>query len=95
MTEPPEANEPEEVTDEDSGSRAVSDLLKRSLSVRQEDAPDLLVGVQRIIRKRSRGKFFADGWSTTQTRTSYLLIGLVTLLLVAVAYYALGTIEAR
>ncbi len=88
------SDEPEPTEDE-SASRAVSDLLKRSLSVDAREAPDLLVGVQRIIRKRSRGKFFGDGWSTTQTRTSYLLVGLITLLLVAVAYYTLGSMDVR
>jgi hypothetical protein len=70
-------------------------LLKRSLSTDTlaKDAPDLLPGVQRRIRKRSRGKFFGDGWSTTQARTSYVLVGLVTLLLVALAYYALGPMD--
>lgn len=71
---------------------AVRDLLKRSLAADRiaKDAPDLLEGVQRRIRKRSRGKFFGDGWSTTQAKASYVLIAAVTLLLVAVAYYALG-----
>lgn len=72
-------------------------LLKRSLSedVIARDSPDLLGGVQRRIRRRSRGKFFADGWSTTQARASYVLLALVTLLLVALAYYALGPMDVR
>jgi hypothetical protein len=47
------------------------------------------------LRKRSRGKFFADGWSTANTRTTYLLMGLSTILLVALAYIALGMVELR
>jgi hypothetical protein len=72
--------------------RAVRDLLKRSLAADEENAPDLLAGVQRRIRIRSRGKFFADGWSTTQTRASYVLIGITTLLLVVLAYCVLSPI---
>jgi hypothetical protein len=78
--------------------RAMRDLLKRSLAteVLARDTPDLLRGVQRRIRRRSRGKFFADGWSTTsQSRMGYVLVALVTLLLAALAYYALGPMDVR
>jgi hypothetical protein len=81
--------------DDDPEGQAVRALLKRSLARDAEDAPNLLPGVQRRLRKRSRGKFFADGWSTANTRTSYILVGLSTLLLVALAYIALGMVEVR
>ena len=73
--------------EDDRSSDAVRELLKRSLSTDTlaKDAPDLLPGVQRRI--------FGDGGSTTQARTSYVLVGLVTLLLVALAYYALGPMD--
>ena len=74
-------------------ARAVRALLKRSLSKDRDNAPDLLAGVQRRIRHRSRGKFFADGWSTTQARVNYALIGLLTLLLVVLAYFVLSPID--
>jgi hypothetical protein len=66
--------------------------IKRSLAESElsPKMPDLLPGVQRRIRLRSRGKFFADGWSTTQARTSYVLVGVITLLLVALACVALS-----
>jgi hypothetical protein len=87
----------EDVKLEEKDEAQVRDLLKRALSNESiaHDAPDLLAGVQRRIRKRSRGKFFADGWSTSQARIGYVLVALVTLLLVLVAYYALGPIEVR
>ena len=68
------------------------DWIKRSMaeSALAPKMPDLLPGVQRRIRVRSRGKFFADGWSTTQARTSYTLVGVITLLLVALACLALS-----
>jgi hypothetical protein len=91
-------NERGQAHDDDGGGRAMRELVKRSLAteVLAKDAPDLLRGVQRRIRRRSRGKFFADGWSTTgQSRMGYVLVALVTLLLAAVAYYALGPMDVR
>jgi hypothetical protein len=72
-------------------------LVRRALSPEAltKDVPDLLGGVQRRIRRRSRGKFFADGWSTGQARIGYVLVALVTLLLVLLAYYALGPMDVR
>jgi hypothetical protein len=84
-----------EPSDDDPESQAVRALLKRSLARDGDDAPDLLPGIQRRLRKRSRGKFFADGWSTANTRTTYVLMGLSTILLVALAYIALGMVEIR
>jgi hypothetical protein len=94
MTDPPETHAP---PDDEKEGQAVRELLKRSLSADAiaKDPPELLVGVQRRIRKRSRGKFFADGWSTTHARASYAVVALVTLLLVALAYYALGPMDPR
>ncbi|HXN30994.1 MAG TPA: hypothetical protein VN894_03990 [Polyangiaceae bacterium] len=84
MTEPYEPND-------DAENGAVRELVRRTLSndTLAKQAPDILRGVQRRIRMRSRGRFFADGWSTTQARHAYLLIALITLLLAATAYYAL------
>ena len=76
-------------------AQAMRALLKRSLSRDGENAPDLLAGVQRRIRARSRGKFFADGWSTTQARVNYALIGILTLLLAVLAYYMLSPMGMR
>ena len=89
--------DPHEPDDDEKGSQAVRDLVKRSLSTRSltEHPPDLVMGVQRRLRKRSRGKFFADGWSTTQARTSHVLVAFATILLVALAYYALGPMDIR
>jgi hypothetical protein len=90
MTEPSETND-------DAENQAVRDLVRRTLSndALAKEAPDILRGVQRRIRIRSRGKFFADGWSTTQARHAYLLIALITLLLAATAYVALVPLDIR
>ncbi len=41
-------------------------LLRGALDATHDDSPDVLRGVQRKIRERSGGKFYADGWSTTR-----------------------------
>ncbi len=89
MTEPEDRDDGPEPSDED----PMRALLKRSLEDGARDdtsAPDLLVAVQKKIRRRSRGKFYGDGWSTTQTKISYALIAIVMLVLVGLAYFALG-----
>ena len=71
-------------------------LLKQSL-VKVEDVlpepekdAELLASVQRKLRKRSKGKFYGDGWSTTQSRLNYALIALVMLVTIVAVYLALG-----
>ena len=89
--------EPDQKVDDEQDDEEVRALVRRALSPEayKKDVPDLLGGVQRRIRKRSRGKFFADGWSTGQARMGYVLVALVTLLLVVIAYYALGPMDMR
>ena len=96
MSHPPERDSPD-VDPEPYGDRedheddAVRRLMKRALATDAvaRETPDILRGVQRRLRQRSRGKFFADGWSTLQARQAYILVALATLLLVALAYFAL------
>ncbi len=100
MSDPPEPKDPgqpEGGPDEPPESPALRALLKRSLSADAlgPDVPDLLPGIQRRLRRRSKGKFFADGWSTSQTRMTYLLIAVCTLLLVGLALLALGPMDVR
>ncbi len=110
MSDPPEPKQPSEPTgpteqaspaepaDDAPESRAMRALLKRSLSgdaMGISAPPNLLPGVQKRIRRRSSGKFFGDGWSTAQARTSYVLVALVTLLLVALVFFALGPMDVR
>jgi hypothetical protein len=91
MTSPPDdkQEQPEDLV--------VRDLVRRALAADRlgQDAPDVRSAVQRRIRRRSRGKFFGDGWSTGQARLGYVLVGVITLLLVAVAYFGLAPIDVR
>lgn len=99
MSDPPDPKQPAEQPEpvDEPESQAMRDLLKRSLSgdALGIGAPNLLPGVQKRIRRRSSGKFFGDGWSTTQARTSYVLVALVTLLLVGLVFFALGPMDVR
>jgi hypothetical protein len=70
--------------------KAMRSLLSAASIPRPASAPDLLPAVQRKIRRRSKGKFFADGWSTSQMRVSYALIAVVMLIVIGAAYVALG-----
>jgi hypothetical protein len=87
---------PEQLAELENDAPAVSALLKRSL-VKTEDilpAPsrdaELLASVQRKLRKRSRGKFYGDGWSTSQSRLNYALIAAVMLVTIVAVYLAMG-----
>ncbi|MBX3260415.1 MAG: hypothetical protein KIS78_35340 [Labilithrix sp.] len=75
---------------------ALSALLKRSLAEPEDALPEpardelLLASVQKKLRKRSKGKFYGDGWSTTQSRLNYALIAAVMLVTIVAVYLALG-----
>ena len=70
---------------------AIQSLLRKSMVERGPVVvPDLVTGVQKKLRKRSRGKFYADGWSTATSRTSYVLVAVAMLVVVAIAYLVLG-----
>jgi len=55
------------------------------------DAP-IVPAVQRKIRARSKGKFYSDGWSVEAGRINYVLIAGVMLVVLAIAYFALGPV---
>lgn len=82
--------------DEEKEEPALSALLKKSLSAETEkelatiDDKKLLQGVQRKLRKRSKGKFYGDGWSTTQSKLNYALVAIVMLVTIVAVYLALG-----
>lgn len=95
-------NEPEDKDVEEVEVPALSALLKRSLTTEpQSDAGEsspelgekdrvLLASVQRKLRQRSKGKFYADGWSTSASRVNYALVAGVMLVVIVAVYFALG-----
>ncbi len=69
-------------------SAAVLRALLRKAPPPPPPRVDVLRGVQERLRVRSRGKFYADGWSTRdeEPRSTYLVTALF-MLIVAVALY--------
>lgn len=67
-------------------------LLRSAMGTETRAAPppDVLRGVQKKIRQRSRGKFYADGWSTSSApRYTYFVTAAVMLLLLILLYFFL------
>jgi hypothetical protein len=100
MSEPdekPEAPPPTPEDDLDPEALAVldeadmKDLLRSALAPpRGAVAPELLHGVQRRLRRRSRGKFYGDGWSTARApRSTYLVTSVLMLVLMALVFLVL------
>lgn len=91
---PPQDQEEELSEMDEQEDEAMRSLLKRAMAPESTPAPDkpLLEEVQRKLRVRSRGKFYGDGWSTTAVKINYGLIAVVMLLVVALAYFALGPV---
>jgi hypothetical protein len=90
---PPEDDLPPEPADDEPMLDEVDmrDLLRSALAPPKGSvAPDLLHGVQRKLRTRSRGKFYGDGWSTSSSpRSTYLLTSVVMLALIAFVFLVL------
>jgi hypothetical protein len=69
----------------------VRDLLRAALRPPKGSvAPNLLGGVQRRLRVRSRGKFYGDGWSTAKVpRSTYLITSLLMLAVMVLVFLVL------
>ncbi|HEY8944187.1 MAG TPA: hypothetical protein VIM73_07990 [Polyangiaceae bacterium] len=61
----------------------------------ESPAPDVLAGVQKKIRERSNGKFYADGWSTAKhpPMNTYLVTSLLMLAVLVVSYALLSPLS--
>jgi len=91
---------PNERQDETSGAsgaepadaeESVRSMLRGALR-EEEPPPNVLAGVQKRIRERSRGKFYADGWSTAKhpPLNTYLVTSLLMLAVLAISYMLLS-----
>ena len=84
---PPSSGEADVVVDEVDLKEALRGALRPPPG---SVAPDLLSGVQKKLRVRSRGKFYGDGWSTSASpRSTYLITSLIMLVLVAIVFLVL------
>jgi hypothetical protein len=90
MTDKDERPPPEPQPDgEESTQESVRSILRRA-KIRRHPEVDLLKGVQRRIRERSRGRFYADGWSRRTSPTStYVVTSLLMLIILSLVYFVL------
>ena len=66
------------------------DVRVAALAPPLHEDDELLKNVQRKLRMRSKGKFYSDGWSTTNARFNYVLVAGIMLATVVAVYLALG-----
>ncbi len=81
--------------DDEEADSEIRDMLRGAIEQREkeeEPPPDVLRGVQRRLRERSRGKFYADGWSTARHPpvSMFLLTSLLMLAIVFIVYAVLS-----
>lgn len=84
--------EPVESVDADE----IKSLLRGAMVETEEPVPDtrLLRGVQKRLRERSGGKFYADGWSTSKHPPigTYFVTSFIMLLVLFAVYAALTSL---
>ena len=82
---------------DESGTDSLRDLLRGAAAQDNPPMPDVLGGVQRKIRVRSRGKYFADAWSTSRQPpiSTYLVTSLVMLAIAAFVYVVLSPLSGE
>jgi hypothetical protein len=79
----------QEADNEDVEQEAVRSILHKA-KIRRTHEVDLLSGVQRRIHERSRGRFYADGWSRRGGPTStYVVTSLLMLVILLLVYFVL------
>ena len=81
--------------DDEEVDSEIRNMLRGAMQRREkeeEPPPDVLRGVQRRLRERSRGKFYADGWSTARHPpiSMFLLTSLLMLAILFIAYAVLS-----
>ena len=93
MTNHEDEKEPDQKqvsTTDDLEAESIRALLRKS-SRMEHEVPDLVAGFQKKLRKRSGGKFYADGWSTSKEPPimTYLITSILMLVMVFAAYAVL------
>jgi hypothetical protein len=63
-------------------------LLRGALTRDEPEPPNVLDGVQRKLRQRSRGKFFGDRWSTSEAPIATYLVTSIMMLIILAATWA-------
>jgi hypothetical protein len=83
------------MTGSDPTEDSIRQLLREGGERDIREIPDVLSGVQRKLRQRSRGKFYADGWSTSRHPPiqTYLVTSLVMLAIAGLVYAVLSPLS--
>ncbi|MFC1641470.1 hypothetical protein ACFL5O_02090 [Myxococcota bacterium] len=70
-------------------------LVRDTLGQSSSEQPNVLAGVQRKLRQRSGGKFYAEGWSTSRQPPiqTYLVTSLVMLAVLFAVYAVLSPLS--
>lgn len=89
VEEPPPPSDAELEAQEQAMKSLLSGAKKED---RAAPPPPLLAAVQRKIRARSKGKFYADGWSVEAGGVNTVLVAAIMLVVLAIAYFALGPV---
>ena len=81
---------------DDAGDADVRNLVKGALRAKPESV-DVLAGVQKKLRERSGGKFYADEWSTSRQPPilTFLVTSALMLVVVVIAYAVLAPLRGQ
>lgn len=90
----PSDDEPEQERDSEEGLELddvdVRDLLRSALSTPPPKGDAITEGVQRRIRERTQGRYFADGWSTSAApKATFLITSILMLVILLLAWLLL------
>lgn len=83
--------ESKEIAASQDSDEALRSILRGALR-EEPPPPNVLAGVQKRIRERSKGKFYADGWSTAKhpPLNTYLVTSLLMLAILGISYALLS-----
>jgi hypothetical protein len=92
----PDSDLPRPSDPDDARSDGVRSLLKGALGA-EPGSVDVLAGVQKKLRERSGGKFYADEWSTAKKppTLTFLVTSALMLVFVLIAYAVLAPLRGH
>ena len=87
---------PEDADLEDTAD-SMRSFVKEALGGEAGSPPDVLAGVQKKLRDRSGGKFYADEWSTAKPSPTltFLVTSALMLVIVLVTYAVMSPLSSR
>lgn len=97
MTERDDGSQTPEDTELEDTADSMRSLVKGALGGAPGSSPDVLAGVQKKLRDRSGGKFYADEWSTAKPSPTltFLVTSALMFAMVLVAYAVLSPLSSK